>query len=62
MGSEIRVVLQVSSDISVELRVPESQIRVRSLGLGAPMVLMPEAAVNEDHLTKSRQHDVWLSR
>ena len=45
-----------------ELPLPELVIRDRDRCLGAPVVAMPEAAVDENHLPVTREHEVRSAR
>jgi hypothetical protein len=52
----------VTSDVFVELLLPEIRIGRRVRREAASLVTMPEASVDEHHRAKSRQDNVWLTR
>src|SRR5579859_2018656 len=49
--------LDITGSVALQLRSPIAGVRFWDVGEGTAMV-MPEAAVNEDHFAPSRQHQV----
>ena len=52
----------VSCEIAGELFLPEKRIGFGFIGILASPVLMPEAAVDEDHFSEARKHDIGGAR
>jgi hypothetical protein len=59
--SDRRKLRGVTRDIAPKLLTPKAAVRLWNGCPSASLVLMPEAAVNEDRLLPTRESDIWFS-